>query len=74
MIYGTNFFHGRITGIRSGQMSNVAQLPTDINYTAEEKKQSSLILIKKFTYFYHHQYVIPTMNTIQFLFCSLYDF
>ena len=37
MIYGTNFFYGRITGIRSGQMSNLAQLPTDINYTAKEK-------------------------------------
>ena len=36
-IYGTNFFLGRITGISSGQMSNLAQLPTDINYTAEEK-------------------------------------
>ena len=37
MIYGTNFFYGRITGIRSGQISNLAQLPTDINYTAKEK-------------------------------------
>ena len=37
MIYGTNFFYGRITGIRSGQMSNLAQLPTDINYTEKEK-------------------------------------
>ena len=72
MIYGTNFFHARITGISSGQMSNLAQLPTDFNYTAEEKN-NSLILIKNLLIFTIIN-VIPTMNTIQFLFCSLYDF